>query len=140
MEREGFLSPTTAEEARRAYAELAPAASTVVSETVRAMAFDAEERDERVTDDVVASAHDALFASVLSVQVGTRETFEDWRDEYDGEVVVAGSETVPHVVWHAPPFAGRAVAATFAEARDAAVGTLRRQAFGRIYADVVADR
>jgi hypothetical protein len=77
---------------------------------------------------------------VLSVQVGTRETFEDWRDEYDDEVVVAGSETVPHVVWHAPPFAGRAVAATFAEARDAAVGTLRRQAFGRIYADVVADR
>jgi len=140
MEREGVLSPATVEAARRTYNELIPAASTVVSETTRAMGFDADERDERVTEDVVATAHDALFASLLEVRVGTREEFEEWREDHGGEVVVAGSEGVPHVVWHAPPFAERAVAATFAEERAAAVGTLRRQAFGRLYADEVADR
>ena len=139
MEREGFLSPTTADEARAAHLELAPAAQTVVGETAKAMDFGREEFDDRVTDDVVATAHDALFASVLEVTVGTREEFESWREETDAEVVVAGSENVPNAVWHAPPFAGRAVAATFADERAAAVATLRRQAFGRIYRDVLGE-
>jgi hypothetical protein len=133
MEREGVLSPSTVEEVQRTYEELVPAASTVVSETARAMAFDETEFDERVTDDVVATAHDALFASLLVVTVGPREAFDDWHEDYDGEVIVAGSDNVPNVVWHAPEFADRAVAATFADERQAAVSTLRRQAFGRLY-------
>jgi hypothetical protein len=137
MEREGVLSPSSAEEARATYAELVPAASTVVGETARAMALEGDEFDERVTEDVVATAHDALFASLLELRVGSRDAFETWREEYDGEVVVAGSENVPNVVWHAPEFGDLAVAATFAEERQAAVSTLRRQAFGRIYDDVV---
>jgi hypothetical protein len=42
---------------------------------------------------------------------------------------------VERVVWHVPPFADAAVAATFQDERDAAVATLRRQAFGRCYRD-----
>lgn len=131
METEGLLSPETAGAARSSYEDLAPAARTVVRETARAM--DVEPFDERVTDDVVATAHDALFASLLEVQVGTAEEFERWRDEHDYDVSVVGSQNVDHVVWHAAPFAGRAVAATFQAEREAAVATLRRQAYGRIY-------
>jgi hypothetical protein len=46
---------------------------------------------------------------------------------------VFGSGDVDRVVWHAAPFAGEVVAATFQNERDAAVGTLRRQAFTRGY-------
>lgn len=139
MDRVGFLSPSTASEARDAYEDLASAAGTVVREAATAMEFEREEFEERVTGDVVATAHEALFASLLSVAVGTREEFDDWRADADHDVTVAGSDNVPNVVWHAPPFAGRAVAATYADEREAAVATLRRQAFGRIYSDVLVD-
>lgn len=139
MEREGILSPPTVSEAKAAYESLAPAAQTVVREVAKAMDFDNEEFDERVTGEVVATAHDALFASLLEVRVGTREELDGWREESDSDVVVVGSENVPSVVWHAPPFAEQAVAATYADEREAAVATLRRQAFGRIYRDVLAD-
>lgn len=137
MERAGILSPSTASEARATYEDLAPAARTTVRETAKAMDFGREEFDDRVTGDVVATAHDALFASLLSVAIGTREEFDDWRADADHEVAVIGSENVPNVVWHAPPFAGRAVAATYAAEQAAAIATLRRQAFGRIYGDVL---
>lgn len=139
MEREGILSPTTPEEVRTAYETVAPAARTVVRETAKAMDFGDDEFDRRVTGDVVATAHDALFASLLEVVVGTREELAGWREESDVEVAVVGSENVPNAVWHAPAFADTAVAATFAEERDAAVATLRRQAFGRIYRDVLLE-
>lgn len=139
MDRVGILSPSTASEARAAYEDLAPAARTVVRETAKAMDVGGEQFDERVTGEVVATAHDALFASLLSVAVGTREEFDDWRAGTGHEVAAIGSENVPNVVWHAPPFAERAVAATYADERAAAIATLRRQAFGRIYRDVLVD-
>ncbi len=137
METEGFLAPTTVEEARAAYDDLVGAARTTVSETAKAMDFGPEEFDERVTGEVMATAHDALFASLLEVQVGTAGEFEDWRADHDHEVTLAGSENVDDVVWHAAPFADQAVAATFQDERDAAVATLRRQAYGRIYREVL---
>ena len=137
METEGFLAPETAERARSAYDELVGAVRTTVHETAKAMDFGPEEFDDRVTGDVVATAHDALFASLLEVQVGTAQEFDDWRDGFDGEVTVAGSEHVDNVVWHVAPFAEQAVAATFQDEREAAVATLRRQAYGRIYRDVL---
>ncbi len=54
-------------------------------------------------------------------------------------MTVNGSDSVDNVVWHVAPFADRVVAATFQEERDAAVGTLRRQAFGSVYREVVED-
>lgn len=136
MDTTGVYEPATIEEARTAYEEVGPAAKTVVRETAVAMGFDREEYRDRVTSEVVETARDALFASLLLVRIGDREAFDDWcadRPSYDR--VIAGSEDVDRVVWHAAPFAETIVAATFHEAREAAVGTLRRQAFGKVYRD-----
>ena len=140
METEGFLSPETAAEATERFVELGPTAETVVTETAKAMAFDREEFDERLTSDVFATAHEALFASLLAVHVGTAEEFDQWQGDHDEyAVTVVGSDQVDNVVWHAVPFAGEVVAATYQNERDAAVGTLRRQAFGRLYREALAD-
>ena len=133
-----MLSPATAAEVRAAFDDLAVVAETVVTETAKAMDFDEAEFDERVTGQVYETAHEALFASLLSVTVGTRAEFEDWAAQADHDVEVAGSDTVDHVVWHAPPFADTAVAATFQDERAAAVATLRRQAHGRLYREVLS--
>lgn len=102
---------------------------------------DREEYNERVTSDVVETARQALFAETLAVRLGDREAFESWRAEYPGEVRVAGSDNVDRVAWHVSPIE-QAVAATFANEPDAAVGTVRRMAFNRLYRDrlVGADR
>ncbi|AZH24338.1 DUF5809 family protein [Haloplanus aerogenes] len=129
---EGVFDPESLAAARDAYESVGPAAQTVVRETASAMEFDREEYRDRVTSEVVETARDALFASLLVVHVGDREAFESWRAETDADVTTFGSEDVDNVVWHAAPF-GEAVAATFQDERDAAVATLRRQAFGRLY-------
>ncbi|MEF8887244.1 MAG: DUF5809 family protein [Haloarculaceae archaeon] len=138
METEGLFAPETAAEARERYEALGPTAQTAVKQVAKAMAFDPEEYDERVTGEVVETAREVLFASMLEVRVGDREEFETWRADHEAwEVVEFGSEHVDRVVWHAAPFAGTVVAATFHEERRAAVETLRRQAFGRVYSEVV---
>ncbi len=134
MHKDGSFSPETMAEARECYEALGPAAQTVVRETARAMDFDREEYERRVTSEVVETARDALFASLLEVSVGTRKEYERWLDGYDGEVLEAGHEAVDYVAWHAGPD-GDAVAATFQREEKAAVGTLRRQAFGHLYRD-----
>lgn len=139
MERVGILSPESAEEARATYDQLVPAAKTVATETAKTVDLDGP-FEEQVGSDVVATAHEALFASLLEVRVGGREAFDDWRAGHDGEVTVLGSDTVPNVVWHAPPFADQGIAATYADEREAAVATLRRQAFGRIYRALLVER
>ncbi|PSQ50453.1 hypothetical protein BRD19_00770 [Halobacteriales archaeon SW_7_65_23] len=137
METEGLFAPETREGARERFASLTPAAETVVKESARQMGFDSAEFDERITDDVIRTAQESLFASLLQVHVGTREEFETWQAEHDYEVTEVGHEQVDNVVWHVPAFADRAVAATFQDQREAAVGTLRRQAFGRIYREAL---
>lgn len=121
--------------AREAFETAGPAAQTVVREATKAMDFDREEYEARVTPAVVETVRDVLFAQRLAVTVGTRKEFDEWRDGTDFEVRVFGSEHVDNVAWHAAPFAGEAVAATFQDEPDAAVETLRRQALGRIYRD-----
>jgi hypothetical protein len=137
METEGVFAPETREAARNRYAELEAAAGETVRAVTREMGFDSGEYDERVTDDVHAVAQDALFASLLAVQVGTRAEYERWRESHEGELVEAGSEHVDRAVWHDPPWSEDAVAATFQNEREAAVTTLRRQAFGHLYSEVV---
>jgi hypothetical protein len=167
MHIEGQFAPASAAEARRLYAELGGAAGAVVREAVKAMDFDREEYNERVTDDVRSTARDALFASLLEVRVGDREAFESWRATFDGDCRVMGSDGVPNVVWHVVPFGatgppdraaddngGRnppgsrtesgeeavtpvAVAATFQDEPEAAKATLQRTVFGRVYHEVI---
>ena len=134
MHTEGRFAPTTTAEAKERFDALGPTAQTVVREVATAMEFAKDEYDERVTSEVIERARNALFAASLEVHVGTREEFETWReDNPDYEVTIAGNENVDRVAWHAAPFADRAVAATFADEERAAVETLRRQAFGRLY-------
>lgn len=143
MDTEGTLAPETPDAAREEYDELVPAAKVVVREAAKAMEFDREEYGERVTREVIETVQDALFASLLRVHVGMSEEFEEWLDshpEYESDV--AGSENVERVVWHPVPFAGEggvAVAVTFHEEREAALGTLRRRAFGRVYREYLSE-
>ncbi|MFC4439635.1 MULTISPECIES: DUF5809 family protein [Natrialbaceae] len=134
----GTFTFESIEEARTQYQSVGPAAQTVVREVAKSMEFDREEYDERVSGDVVETARDALFASLLEVAVGSREEYEQWRGSFDGEVTEVGHERVDRVVWHAGP-TGDAVAATFQDEEDAAVATLRRQAFGRIYRELAEE-
>lgn len=139
METRGLFAPEAVDDARDAYETVEPAARVVVSETAKAMGLDRESYDERVTPAVVETARDALFASLLRIEVGRRDEFDEWRASFDGDVTVVGSKSADRVVWHAAPFAGEAVAATFRKRTDAAAGTLRRRAFGRIYRDRLRD-
>ncbi|WP_435334891.1 DUF5809 family protein [Haloarchaeobius sp. TZWWS8] len=131
----GTLTPETEAEARDAYESVGPTAQLVVKEVAKAMQFDREEYRDRVDTDVVATARDVLFAAELAVHVGSRAEYDEWRDGFDGEVLEMGNENVDNVVWHVAPFANEAVAATFQQEEDAAVGTLRRQALGKLYRD-----
>lgn len=141
MDTEGEFLPGTSAAARERYASVGPTAQVVVKEVAKAMGMDADEYDRRVTGEVVETARDALFASLLEVRVGTRAEYETWLESSDYEaddVAEVGSDHVDNVVWHAAPAADAVVAATFQDRRRAAVGTLRRQAFGRLYRDIVA--
>lgn len=134
MRTEGVFAPETESEAFESFDAVGPAAQTVVRETAKAMEFDREEYDERVTGDVVETARDALFASLLEVEVGEYTEFAAARTDHpDAEVVQHGSQDVDNAVWHYVPFADALVAATFQSEPDAAVGTLRRIAFGEYY-------
>lgn len=126
--------------ARESFDELEGAAGSVVRESARAMGLDGDEYGERVTDEVVATAHEALFASLLAVRVGTRAEFEEWRAAHDDlEVVEEGHSSVERVAWHPAWPAGTVVAATFSEDEGAAVGTLRGMAFARCYREAVVE-
>lgn len=134
METEGAFAPADAEAVRERYAAVGPAARGVVREVARAMDLDAAEYDERVTGAVVETARDALFAGLLEVHVGSRAELEEWTAGHPGYTVHrTGSEHVDRAVWHAAPATEEVVVATFAEERTAAVDTLRRQAWGRVY-------
>lgn len=134
----GAFAPESWTDAERRYGELGSTAQVVVRSVTKAMAFDREEYDRRVDGDVVETARQALFAETLAVNVAGRASFEAWREEYDREVHVAGSDSVGSVAWHVCSPAGTAVAATFENEPEAAVGTVRRMAFNRLYRDRLA--
>lgn len=142
MKTVGYVLPETEAEAADIHAELGPAAREVVREVAVSMGFERDEYAERVTGDVVATGRDAIFGSLLVVTTGTREEFAAWRERppYEGyEVMLEGSDAVDHVAWHASPMAGVLIAATYQDEREAAVATLRRIAWGRLYQDVLVD-
>ena len=142
METRGVFAPTTSAEATERYEEVAPAARVVVRETAKAMKFDADEYDERVTPAVVETARDAAFAELLAVHLADRAEFDDWIDASEftaDDVIRLGSEHADRVAWHPVPFAETVVATAFQNEPEAAASTLRRNAFGRVYRDVVAE-
>ena len=139
MRREGTLAPETWAAARERFEAYGPTAQTVVREVAKAMEFDREEYQERVTGDVVETARRAMFAEALAVRVDDAEGFAAWREETPHDVRVVGHDEAGRVAWHVAPAAGRAVAATFQSEPEAAVGTVRRMAFNRIYREELCD-
>lgn len=136
METEGLFAPATVAAARHRYRAAGTAAETVVRELARSTAAaDAEAHGEKA--DRRRTAQEAIFASLLEVQVGTREEFDEALADRDREVEILGSEHVTGVAWHDAQAADRVLAATFESEPDAAVATLRRQAFARLYREVV---
>ena len=134
-ETRGTVSPLSWDDAETRYRELGATAQSVVRELARAMSFDREEYESRVDSDVVETARQTLFAESLAVRIADWGTFDEWRKEYPHDVRVAGSDNVGRVAWHDSPAAEAAVAATFENEPDAAVGTVRRMAFNRLYRD-----
>jgi hypothetical protein len=139
MQQEGTLAPEDWAAARERFGALGPTARTVVREVAKSMEFDREEYDERVTSEVVETARHALFAEQLTVRVADDAAFESWRQDADVEVHVVGHDEAERVAWHVAPAAGRAVAATFQSEPEAAVSTVRRMAFNRIYREELCD-
>jgi len=133
MHERGSFTPETAAEARERYEALGSTAQVLTKEVAKAMGLDAAEYDRRVTPEVVETAREVLFAADLRVRVGSREEYEDWLEDREYDVEEAGNPNVSRVAWHAAPFAAELVATTFENEPEAAVETLRRQAFGRIY-------
>ncbi|WP_436935688.1 DUF5809 family protein [Halovenus marina] len=138
MDTEGVFAPETAAAAHERFQSFESAANTALRTLGRELGMGTDEYTERMTEDVRLATQEAMFASLLEVHVGTRSEYEMWLDDHEFEAVEVGTESVDNVVWHAPPFAERAIAATFQSEREAAVGTLRTQAFGRLYRDVVS--
>lgn len=140
METRGLLAPASETEARAAYAELGPPAQTVTKEVAMAMDFEREEYRERVTSDVVETARDALFASLLEVHVGDRSEFDAWLDDRpDLDIAMEGNENVDRRAWHPVPAANAVAAVTFQNEPEAAVATVQRVAFGRFYRDLLPE-
>ncbi len=136
MDSEGVYEFETVKAAREAYETAGPVAQIIVKETAKAMAFDNAEYDERVTGEVVETARDALFASLLTTYEGSQTDFEAWCDEHsDYEVDHIGSDNVESAIWHPVPFAGTVVVASYQNEPAAAAATVRRRAFGREYRD-----
>jgi hypothetical protein len=136
METRGTFAPETRADALEYYDEVGPVAQVVVREATKAMSFDAEEYDERVTPEVIRTARDAVFAEQLTVHVGEEGEFDTWLTDSefdDDDIVQIGSDNVDNVVWHPVPFADTVIAATYQDEPDAAASTLRRNAFGRVY-------
>jgi len=134
METEGSFAPADAAAVREQYAAAETAAEAVLREFARAVP---EAADRRNDADLHLTASEAIYASLLEVHVGTREEFESYLADCDRPVEEVGSEHVDNVAWHDAPAADRIVAATFASEPEAAVGTLRRQAFAKLYREVV---
>ncbi|MFB6135900.1 MAG: DUF5809 family protein [Halobacteriaceae archaeon] len=140
METRGLLAPETETEVRERYEDVGGAAQTVTREVARAMAFDRAEYRERVTGDVIETARDALFASLLVVHLGDREEFEAaCADRPDYDVRESGNPNVESVAWHVAPVAETVAAATYQDEPDAAAAALRRQVHGRVYAPLLRD-
>lgn len=133
METDGLFAPETETAARERWAAVDAAAETAATAVAKALDVDPGRADE----DVVLTAREAIFASLLTVHVGAREEYEDWLEGRDRDVTELGSEHVSGVTWHDAPLADAVLAATFESEPEAAVATLRGQAFVRLYREVV---
>lgn len=134
METRGHYAPRTEAAARSQYADLSAAAKTVTKEIAEAGTDTSDAYQEFVDQSVIETAHDALFASLLEVHVGSTAEYESWLADHETlESELAGTETVPRRAWHPVWPTGDVAAVSFQDRPEAAIATVRRQAFGEHY-------
>ncbi|MFB6086537.1 MAG: DUF5809 family protein [Halodesulfurarchaeum sp.] len=134
MEIRGHFTPETEAAVREQYGSLAPVAETVTKEIAEANADTRTEYRDLIDSETIETAQQALFASLLEVQVGTTEAWESWlAEQEDFDVELAGTEPVSGRAWHPVWPREVVVAVSFEDRTDAAVSAVKRQAFGRHY-------
>ena len=136
METFGYVLPETESEAQAVFEELEPASREIVGAVTRRLDVEADTLDMLVTEEVYQTAHEAMFGSLLVVTTGSESAFESWRTQppYDAfTVTMEGSDNVDNVAWHTAPVADTVIGATYQDEREAAVATLRRIVWGKIY-------
>lgn len=142
MEATGFIEPQTTAAAREHHRECELMAADVVREVALALGIDGEAYRERVTDEVVRTAQDAIFGALLRVQTGTVADFDaatSSNSYSDYTVQMEGSEHVDGRAWHVSPCAEAIAVVSFDTEPQAAIATVRRQAYGRIYRPLLRD-
>lgn len=138
MDERGFLAPETRADVQDAFESLGPTAQTVTKEVAKSMGMDRDEYGERVTGDVIATARDAMFAELLHVYAGTIAEYDAWIDDHPEFAEDRhGSDDVENAAWHPVHPTDTVVVATYQNESDAAIGTLRRIAFGGHYRDLL---
>lgn len=138
METRGHFAPSTEAEVRETYESLAQAAATVTKEIAEANADSRADYQTLIGSETVETAQQALFASMLEVQVGTTEAYDAWLADHDElETELAGAEPVSGRAWHLVSARDVVVVASFEERPDAAVSAVQRQAFGRHYRPIL---
>lgn len=138
MQLRGMFTPETATAARERYESLALPAETVTKELAEAGTGSADAYREFLTPEVLDTAQQSLFAGLLAVRVGSREEYEEWlADHEDLTPTLAGHESVARRAWHPINPRDAVAAVSFEDSPDAAVATVRRQAFGKHYRSVL---
>ncbi|MFW5965497.1 MAG: DUF5809 family protein [Halodesulfurarchaeum sp.] len=134
METHGEWSPETELAVRERYGSLARPAETV-TKSIAKTATDTDLAYGSLTaGEVIEAAQQALFAALLEVTVSTTEEFLDWlATAGNPRVELAGPETVDRRAFHHVHPQGVVTAVSFQDKPDAAIATVRRQAFGRHY-------
>lgn len=139
METVGYVLPETEDEVREIFDELEPAAHEVVGAIARRLP-DGWDQGTGIPEDIYRTGHEALFGSLLVVTTGSMKDFGSWNTDgpyADYAVNIEGSEHVDHIAWHAAPATEEIIAATYQHERSAAVATLRRIAWGRVYRPIL---
>ena len=134
MDTRGYEAPRTESAARAHYEDLAGAAQTITKEVADAGTDSSEAYQEFIDQSVIETAQQALFGSLLEVHVGSQTEYDTWLAEHESfDATLAGTETVPSRAWHPVWPTEQVVAVSFQDRPDAAVATVRRQAFGQHY-------
>jgi hypothetical protein len=134
MERRGLFSFDSEADLAAVHQALLPAGETVTEELLDVLAYHQEASEVSVTTELVETAHEAIFASLLEVYTGDSDEFDAWlRDHPELEVHLEGHEHAERRAWHPVGPAGAVVAVTFQQEVEAAAEMVRRQAVGRYY-------
>jgi hypothetical protein len=134
METRGHFAPRTETAASAQYDDLALAAKTVTKEIAEAGTDTSDDYQALVEESVIDTAQQTLFASLLEVHIGSVDEYEAWLTDHNSlDGSLAGTDTVARRAWHPVWPRDHVAAVSFQNSPEAAIATVRRQAFGQHY-------